>query len=216
MKKTFLLLAAIAVTLGVAATDRFHIEDFSISPGETITVSILLDNETAYSAFQSDLYLSEGLTATNFSLTDRKNSNHTFTATVLPDDGIRLLSYSLKLKTYSGNSGALVTFDVTAADDFAGDATIRLQGTMFTTAAGVEVPFDDETCHVTLPVTVLLGDVNGDGKLSIGDVTALINYLLSGNAGVINLTAADVNQDGKISIGDVTALINKLLSTSTN
>jgi len=56
------------------------------------------------------------------------------------------------------------------------------------------------------------GDVNGDGRLSIGDVTALINILLSDNSE--DNPAADVNNDGKISIGDVTTLINILLTNS--
>ena len=56
------------------------------------------------------------------------------------------------------------------------------------------------------------GDVNGDGSVNISDVTALINYLLSGNAVGVNLGGADVNQDGNVNISDVTALINYLLS----
>jgi hypothetical protein len=56
------------------------------------------------------------------------------------------------------------------------------------------------------------GDVNGDGKVSIKDVTDLINYLLSENEQSIVLGNADVNSDGKISIKDVTDLINLLLS----
>ena len=67
MKKTIILFTAMVVALGAAATDRFYIEDFTISPGETRTVSILLDNEAEYTAFQSDLYLPEGLTAANIS-----------------------------------------------------------------------------------------------------------------------------------------------------
>ena len=58
----------------------------------------------------------------------------------------------------------------------------------------------------------LRGDVNGDGNVNISDVTALINYLLSGNAAGVNLGGADVNQDGNVNISDVTALINYLLS----
>ena len=58
----------------------------------------------------------------------------------------------------------------------------------------------------------LTGDVNNDGKVSIDDVTALINYLLSGNTSAINLAAADANIDGKCNIEDVTTLINILLS----
>jgi len=60
----------------------------------------------------------------------------------------------------------------------------------------------------------LRGDVNGDGQVKISDVTALINYLLSGDASAINLDAADCNQNGEIKIADVTALINYLLSGS--
>ncbi len=56
------------------------------------------------------------------------------------------------------------------------------------------------------------GDVNGDGQVKIGDVTTLINYLLSGDASGINLQAADCDQNGQVKIGDVTALINYLLS----
>ena len=197
------------VVLGASATDRFYVEDFTITPGETVNVSIMLDNEVEYTAFQSDLYLPEGLTATNFALTDRKNANHSLTATVLPNGGIRLLSYSLKLKPYSGNSGALVTFDVTANEEFEDPSMIALRNTLFTTEAGLEVPFDDETCTVSIPASVLRGDVDGDGNVSIRDVTALIDLLLGGNT--VSNEAADVNEDHSVTITDMTALIDLLL-----
>ena len=62
----------------------------------------------------------------------------------------------------------------------------------------------------------LRGDVDNNGEVKIGDVTALINYLLSGDASAINQQAADCDQNGEIKIGDVTALINYLLSGSWN
>ncbi|MBE6317150.1 MAG: BspA family leucine-rich repeat surface protein [Bacteroidales bacterium] len=58
----------------------------------------------------------------------------------------------------------------------------------------------------------LRGDVNGDGSVNISDVTALIDYLLSGNASGINLSGADCNQDSSVNISDVTALIDYLLA----
>lgn len=57
----------------------------------------------------------------------------------------------------------------------------------------------------------LRGDVNGDGKVNITDVTALINLLLIGDVEVGN-GVVDVNADGVLNISDVTALINHLLS----
>ena len=59
---------------------------------------------------------------------------------------------------------------------------------------------------------ITIGDVNMDGEVNIADVTALIDYLLSGNASAIDLTAADVNGDQEVNIADVTTLIDLLLS----
>ncbi len=59
---------------------------------------------------------------------------------------------------------------------------------------------------------ILRGDVNDDGLVNISDVTALINYLLSGNADGVNVANADCNQDTLTNISDVTALINRLLT----
>lgn len=52
------------------------------------------------------------------------------------------------------------------------------------------------------------GDLNGDGRLSISDVTALISQVLAGNAPAY----CDVNGDGNINISDVTTLISWILS----
>ena len=68
--------------------------------------------------------------------------------------------------------------------------------------------------YFTEKVDFVRGDVNGDNQVSIGDVTTLIDYLLSGDASGINLAAADCNQDEGVSIGDVTTLIDYLLSGS--
>ena len=59
---------------------------------------------------------------------------------------------------------------------------------------------------------VLRGDVNEDGNVNIADVTALIDYLLSGSSEGINLANADCDLNESITISDVTALIDYLLS----
>ena len=208
---------ALAVLVGLcsSANDRFYIEDFTIAAGETVTVSILLENEVAYTAFQTDIYLPEDLTIEQedgdyiFDLTSRKARDHNIASQVQVDGAIRVMSYSPSIKAYSGNSGALVTFNVTANEGFTSSATIQIRNTLLTTTAGVEVAVADEECLVKL---FIKGDVDDDGKVTIGDVTALIDYLLYGDASSINLTNADVDQDGAIKISDVTELIDMLLS----
>lgn len=56
-------------------------------------------------------------------------------------------------------------------------------------------------------VVLLIGDVNGDGSISIADVTALVNIVL-GRTAEFDEKVADVNGDGSVSVADVTALVN--------
>lgn len=57
---------------------------------------------------------------------------------------------------------------------------------------------------------VLQGDVNGDGIVSIDDLSELIDILLTGNyTGNAN---ADVNTDGQVNIEDLSTLIDYLLT----
>ena len=56
------------------------------------------------------------------------------------------------------------------------------------------------------------GDVNDDGRVSIEDVTLLIDNLLKGDISDVGLFAVDCNADGVFSISDVVALIDSLLS----
>lgn len=218
MRRIISILLVVAAALQVAATDRIYIEDFSINPGETKAVSILLDNEVEYSAFQADLYLPAGLSVAQdagdylIELTDRKGRDHTISSKLLADGGIRIMSYSTSLKVYSGNSGALVTLSISADEAFMAPVTMSLNNILFTTPLGEEVAFANETCEVTLPAVVKPGDVNGDDRINISDVTALIDFLLSDDDSHINRENSDVNGDGKINISDVTSLIDILLT----
>jgi len=54
------------------------------------------------------------------------------------------------------------------------------------------------------------GDVDHDGKVDISDVTALIDYLLSGNNDICSV-CADMDGSGTVDIADVTDLIDLLL-----
>ncbi len=58
---------------------------------------------------------------------------------------------------------------------------------------------------------ILLGDVDRDGRISIADVTILIDTILMGDDGEIDIEAADVDRDGYLTIGDVTVLIDIIL-----
>ena len=54
----------------------------------------------------------------------------------------------------------------------------------------------------------LLGDVNIDGMVDVGDVTALIKLVLNNEISAVS----DINSDGFVDVGDVTALIQIVLN----
>ena len=58
------------------------------------------------------------------------------------------------------------------------------------------------------------GDVNGDGKIDISDVVALVNIILKGNSDYN--ANADMNKDGVINISDVVLLVNNILNKNTD
>ena len=56
-----------------------------------------------------------------------------------------------------------------------------------------------------------IGDLNGDGELTMTDVNILVNIIL-GHVTTYDMSIADVNRDGNISVADVTALVNMIRS----
>ena len=219
MKKAILFAIMTTVALSAAA-DRFYIEDFTMVPGETRTVSIVLDNEREFTAFQTDIYMPNGLAIEQedgeyiFDLTSRKARDHNIASQVQADGSVRIMSYSPSVKSYSGNSGALVTFNVTASADFFGLCSIQMKNSLFTTTTGREVVLADETCTVTDSSAVIPGDVDEDGVVGVNDVTMLIDILMGNVSGDYSAMMADYDHDGNVTIADVVALIDALLASN--
>ena len=60
--------------------------------------------------------------------------------------------------------------------------------------------------------TAVAGDVDGDGVVTAGDITALYNYILNGDdSAIVN---GDQDGDGSITSGDITFIYNILLGNN--
>lgn len=68
----------------------------------------------------------------------------------------------------------------------------------------LEIPFNARA-------NILKGDVNGDGKVNIADITILIDYLLLVDDSEIVIENSDVYTDGLININDLTVLVDIVL-----
>ena len=56
------------------------------------------------------------------------------------------------------------------------------------------------------------GDIDGDGEVSIRDVTRMIDAILTGEHEGVYFESADLNLNGRLDIGDVTTIIDMLLN----
>ena len=56
------------------------------------------------------------------------------------------------------------------------------------------------------------GDIDGDGEVSIRDVTRMIDAILTGDNEGVYFESADLNSNGRLDIGDVTSIIDMLLN----
>ncbi|MBN1419014.1 MAG: FG-GAP repeat protein [Planctomycetes bacterium] len=63
-----------------------------------------------------------------------------------------------------------------------------------------------------IDVRFIRGEVNGDGRMDIGDPVAILNYLFSDGAAPPCIAAADVNADGMVDIGDGVFLLSYLFA----
>ena len=84
------------------------------------TASITLENEQEFTAFQFDLTLPEGMTASDFALAERANALDLN----VKDRGngkIRVMGYSPNIKAIKGNEGALLTFAATGVGEIVVD-----------------------------------------------------------------------------------------------
>lgn len=146
---------------------------------------------------------------------------------MLPADSAYLTSTSFRADWTDGTSApgvASYTFEYSTDDNTQTITNINTKSYMLDhLIAGATYSYKVKTLYVdgtesawsntqtiTLPQDqiVIVGDVNKDGRVTIADVTALINMLLSGED---VFPEADVHQDNRLSIADVTALINMLL-----
>ena len=75
-------------------------------------------------------------------------------------------------------------------------------------AQGLEQP--EGLSPVSTVKSAMTGDVDQDGTISIADVVALIDYILTGSSDIP--VSADVDSDGFVSIADVVSLIDYILN----
>ena len=105
--------------------------------------------------------------------------------------------------------------EVTIGEDFDYDATYNVEGFLayYKKNDGTveQLQFYPNLIQKVGGTVVVPGDVDGDGAVTAGDVTALYNYILNNDSS--SIVNGDQDGDGSITAGDVTFVYNILLGS---
>lgn len=152
---------------------------------------------------------SGAVTTPEFNVTS--DATLTFNAAPWGSDGTTLtLSAASGTVTFDGQE----TKELTMTQGQWTSYTVKLSGsgTVKLTFTPTKRLFLDEVLVVdNTASTILMGDVNGDGKVDVEDVVAIVNKILGTPDDNFNEAAADINGDGKIDVDDVVAVVNIIL-----
>ena len=191
-------------------------EDFGAVPGATVTLPIQLTNADAIQGFEFKLVLPEGVSVQTdgngklmATLTDRASTQGLEGAN--QGNGVYHFVYTSTSRIL-GTSGAVVNVPVVVANTVAvGQYNVVVKDVeLVKYGTSTQIHHSDRTATLTIK-EMTLGDVNGDGRVSVADAISIINYVLGRTPVSFIMIAADVNGDGDISLADAVATVDIIL-----
>ena len=212
-KKIIFLVMALMSLAYTSKAESVKINDFTVTQGETITVTLDFTNTRSdLTAFSIDLRLPEGLTLVEAKATNRYAGEITVGQ---PDDNVyRICGLDTDLAPITGSSGALLELTFKADDKIRpGTYSGTISNVEFITSTRQYVRPAGSSFVVTIEkgTAALLGDANDDGFINMSDVTSIVEYVLGKNPLPFMFINADLNEDGYINMSDASGIINIIL-----
>ena len=180
----------------------------------TIDLPLALHNEGEARDIQFDVYMPEGVDMANrygnFNIQKSgRASGHNVVAARTSDGAVRVIVYSQSGNQFQGTDGELLTLPFTTGEE-TGSFDVTIKNIHISGPDNFDFVAPNHTIHFSLK-DYPLGDSNGDGKVSINDVTTTVDKIIERMPNRFIQKAADANMDGDITVSDVTATIDIIL-----
>lgn len=180
IKKLIMAVICLAISMTVLAADNISIKDFRITRGEWKIVSVELNNEATYVAFQFDVYLPDGyIFGGCWPCIDRVPESTTSSFNQQDDGSYRVIAAAMEGQPIKGNSGEFMYIYITPKEDAGlGSKTGYLRNVKVSKADGTgftvsEIPF---TITLIDPSTVYIKNCTRE----YGDENPVFEYTVEG------------------------------------
>lgn len=194
----------------ITVSNSLTINDATGCRGGISTVAVKMTNTEPVTAFQFEVVLPQNVTMSGCSLTGRK-TDQTISYSKLANGNYQVTSLSATNTAFSGTEGTLANLKLSMADNIAkGKYTITIKNIELSTSSKAINPGNVSS---TLTIKdVILGDTDGNGKVSIFDAVQVVNYILGANPAGFIEAGADMDDNGKITIFDAVSIVNIILN----
>ena len=201
-----------------------YVDNTEALVGTDFTLSVKMRNDVDAEGFAFDLILPAGMSVATddegelmVSLSEERTTaerTNTFSVVKISNllyDAVRVIAASTNGSAIPAGDGEVCTVRVhvgTGLKKGKYQATLTNISIADTEARSLdknEMPFS-----ITL-LALEVGDANGDGNITVADLTAIAHHILGNTPEGFSTKAADANQDGVIDVADYTAVAHLLL-----
>ena len=124
---------------------------------DCMVLPVALNNSEAYSAFQLDVVLPEGVALAEATLTGRAKGNHHVAWNTLPDGTVRVVAYAMNNAAFEGNDGTLFNLVLNTSEAQTSIDEVLIADALFATAQGAERRADDVNVTMSSETTGIGG-----------------------------------------------------------
>ena len=205
----------------VEKNNKLTVTDMTQCSGGQGVMNVLLSDEETVMGFQFDLLLPTGVTVAEkdgkllAALTGNAVNTHSIASSKISDGLYRFIVTPQGSRAISNDTGDGMTITIDVADDVAvGAYTMAIKDIEMTVKKTGNVYEDIHPRNSTATLTVteaVMGDVNGDGRVSVTDVISMNSYILEEEPARFIRKVADLNSDGKVTITDMVQVIDIIL-----
>ena len=205
----------------VEKNNKLTVTDMTQCSGGRGVLNVLLTDEETIMGFQFDLELPAGVTVAEkdgkllAQLTGNAVNTHSISSSKVSDGLYRFVVTPQGSRAISQANGDGMTITIDVADNVAvGTYTMTIKDIEMTVKKTGNVYEDIHPNNSTAKLTIteaVMGDVNGDGRVSVTDVISMNSYILEEEPAQFIRKVADLNGDGKVTITDLVQVIDIIL-----